>query len=386
MEGWKLCRRGLFFWLLHRAKQASARLRVGLVIAMVMSAGAGCTGDSDKPEGNGEQPSPRAVRMEAAETGTIARTVDYVGTVRPVRQTEVNARIGATVAKLHAREGDRVEAGDPLVEMTSEELDARLRRLRAGVERARLDYEYQCGVSDAERSLADEGMVAELNAEASETSCGVARQTLIAERAALAEGQEQRRYLREEAPLSGVVLNRMVEVGEHVTPGRPMATVGSRQLDVRVMVTEGDVARGIEVGQKVQLGGPTGELSSRVTRVAPIAEGPGRTIEVRLELSEQKQKLKRTGMSIDVAFVLDESEDTVIVPADAVVETAQGPVVFVVSEGHLEKTQVTTGVRTAGRVEIVEPLEAGEPVATSRPQRLRDGEPVVAFQPGGAER
>lgn len=340
----------------------------------------GC--ESDGEVENDDAPAPQAVQVQPVEVGSIARTIDYVGTVRPLRQVEINARINATVVDVGVNEGDRVDRGDPLLEMESEELAAQLRRLDAGVQRAKLDHDYQCGVSEAERALADEGVVAELNAGASETRCRISEQALAAERAALQEGQQRREYLQEDAPFSGVVLRRMAEPGEHVSPGRPLLSIGSRQLDIRVMVTERDVARGIEVGQPVTLRSELGEHASRVTRVAPLAEGPGRTIEVRVALPEPWQERMRTGMSVDAAFLLEQAEQAIIVPTDAVVDTADGQAVFVVRGDRVEKAAVETGVRTGRRIEIAGAVDDGDRVVVSKPRRLRDGQSVYPVQTG----
>ena len=372
--------RGLFFWLSSPVKQVSARLLALTVVLLLSLLVVGCESDSEVE--NDDTPAPQAVQVQPVEVGSIARTIDYVGTVKPLHQVEINARINATVIDVDVNEGDRVDRGDALLEMESEELVAQLRRLAAGVQRAKLDYEYQCGVSEAERTLADEGVVAELNAGASETRCRTSEQALAAERAALQEGQQRREYLQEDAPFSGVVLQRMAEPGEHVGPGQPLFSIGSRQLDIRVMVTEHDVARGIEVRQQVTLRSELGEHASRVTRVAPLAEGAGRTIEARVALPELWQQRMRTGMSVDAAFVLEKSEQTIIVPTDAVVDTADGQAVFVVRGDRVKEAAVETGVRTGGRTEIVGAFDDGDRVVVSKPRRLRDGQLVYPVQTG----
>ena len=272
-----------------------------------------------------------------------------------------------------------------MLRMESPELHAQIDRLQADVERARGDREYHCHRFETDRDLADAGVGTRAQADKSESQCMASQQGLAAAQATLHEVRQRRDYLREVAPLDGVVLKRLIESGEHVSPGRPLYTIGSAARHVEVMVTEKDVATGIDVGQPVRLTSSMGEVSSQIADIAPVVRGPGRTIEVRVDVPREWAESLWVGMSVDVAFVLEASHQAVTVPVDAVLETPQGPAVFVVEEARLHRTPVEVGVRTDRRVEITENLSPGQVVATGRLEPLSEGDEIYAVDVSGGE-
>lgn len=379
-----LAAQNLFFWLHFRPKRVSARLLVALAVFVVALTAISCGVKKQDTSTSESDPAPRAVRVSHAETQTITRTVDYVGTVEPVQQLQVTARLGATAVKIYASEGDEVGPGDPLLRMESPELDAQIDRLQAEVERARGDREFLCGRFETDRDLAEAGVGTRVQADTSRSQCVASEQGLAAAQAALREARQRQGYLVETAHIEGTVLEQLIESGEHVSPGRPLFTIGSHVRDVRVMVTETDVAAGIDVDQPVRLISTAGEISSQVTEVAPMVRGPGRTIEVRVAVPPQWARSLRVGMSVDVAFVLEASHEAVTVPTDAVLETPDGPAVYAVEEGRVRKIPVEVGMRTDRCVEITENLEPGQMVATGRLETLSEGDEIYAVEvPGG---
>ena len=80
-------------------------------------------------------------------------------------------------------------------------------------------------------------------------------------------------------------------------------------------------------------------------------------------------------MFMHVEVVLEE-RPAVLIPEEAVITEADGTFVFVVEEGRARRRTVRLGQRTAGAVEVLDGLEAGEPVVRQGLQRLRDGASV----------
>lgn len=363
----------LFFCQHRDLKRVSARL---LLVIIILGVVAGGCGKKDIEDGETGEEAVRAVRVAPVERQALVRTLDYVGTVQPEREVEVVARMGATAVEVYADEGDEVERMTSLVRMESPDLEAQIDRLAAEADRMRREFEYLCGEYERERPLLEAGVVTEAKVAASKSRCETSEQGWRAARAALEEARQRRDYLEESSPLDGVVLHRAVENGEHVSPGRALFTVGSEELDVRVMVTESDLIGGIEVGTPVEIGREADFVTSRVTRIAPLAKGPGRTVEIRVELPEVMQRRLRAGMSVDAEFALERGEKTTTVPVDALVDGEEGAAVFAVDEGRAVKTPVEVGMRTDERAAIVSPLRKGQAVVVSRPERLRDGEAV----------
>ena len=373
-----------FFCLQLTRKRVSTCLVVGLAAVFIFGS-AGCGDRSEEEQATAEAPreAPQAVRVIAAEESSIARTLDYVGTARPVREAQVVARLAATAVEVNADEGDLVSRDTVLLRMEAPELEASLQRLDAEVERARREHQYLCDTFETHRQLAEAGVGTQATADASESRCVTSEQALAAARAARDEVRQRRSFLEESPPFEGIVLERMIEPGEHVVPGRPLFLVGTSELDLRVSVTESDVVAGVDLGQTAILSAGGEKWRSEVTKVAPMAGGPGRTIEVRVGLPDGLAELLRAGMSVDVSFVLEESLQTTTVDARAVHHGPQGPVVFVVDDGRLKETPVQLGVQTEERLEILSPLSRELPLVTGRLDSLRDGQEVYPVDVGG---
>lgn len=373
-----------FFCLRSAPKRVSARFAFGIAAVLILWS-SGCGDRTEKELATAETPRevPQAVRVLFPEEAAIARTLDYVGTARPVREAQVVARLAATAVEVNVDEGDLVSRDTVLLRMEAPELEASLERLHAEVERARREHQYLCDTFETYRHLAEAGVKTQASADASESRCLLSAQALAASQAARNEVRLRRKYLQESPPFEGIVLERMIEPGEHVLPGRPLFLVGAAELDLRVRVTESDVAAGVELGQIANLSTAAGQWRSEIKKVAPIASGPGRTIEVRVGLPDELAGLLRAGMSVDVSFVLEESLQTTVVESRSVHHGPQGPVVFVVDDGRLKETPVEVGVQTEDRLEILTPLSRDLPLVTGRLDTLRDGQAVYPVDVGG---
>ena len=186
------------------------------------------------------------------------------------------------------------------------------------------------------------------------------------------------------APFAGSVQTRPASVGEYVAAGMPIVTlIKTDPLRLRLEVPERESVT-VRAGQTVHLNveGDTNVYTGQIVRLSPAITEQNRMLLV--EADVPKRGSLRPGLFARAEIVVNEREDAVCVPVNALIVFAGiEKVVVVQEEMALEKT-VTTGRRLAGWVEIVSGLPAGEAVVVD-PGGLRTGQPVTIGDPAATQ-
>lgn len=365
---------------------------------------------------------PSALRVDAApaERGAVRDTVEAEGRTRVRERYVIAAPTAAQARRITLEPGDEVEAGQTVVVLdagSAAPLDARTRAAleawvaaaRASLQAAREDAAAAVAVAEQSQAearrlhtLAQDGLVAEQAVERAETqSVRAAREAASARhRQATAEHQlraAEAMLVRDyqdgglafelASPVEGVVLRRHFESARPVQAGEPLIEIGDpTQLEVEVDVLSADAVR-LRAGMPVELlrwgGGQT--LPGRIARVEPggftkvsalgVEEQRVWTI---VELVGDPAAWERLGegFRVNARFVLDERDDTLRVPASAVFRHLDGEAVFRIDGGGARLTEIQTGLRGGGWVEILDGLQEGARVVVHPDRGLEDGDRI----------
>jgi Cu(I)/Ag(I) efflux system membrane fusion protein len=290
---------------------------------------------------------------------TVTRTIRTVGTVQapePAR-IEITAKVEGFVEALAAGAvGESVEKGQPLVTLYSPALVAAQEELvTASRLLARLDstapepWRNATALAEAaRRRLAWWDVPLDWIAEVERT--GVVRRTVTLQ-----------------SPASGVVVEKMVMVGQRVMPGMPLYRVA----DLGEVWVEGEVfeqdLRFVHLGAEthIEVSAYPGEhLMGQISFVYPTLDQVSRTNRVRVVLANPGGRLK-PGMFATI--YLDVTLGRILlVPAESVIATGERTLVFVRdTSGLLSPRAVVVGTRTGGRLEVLEGLVEGETIVAS---------------------
>ena len=339
-----------------------------------------------KLDGHVVQPYPVVV-YEVPSAGSDC-TVQSVGILEPFERRVISSKVAGVVEQVNFREGDKVESGTVLAAIEPEKYRLAVVRDEAILAGAVADR----GVAErqlaAERMLAKHKATTELNvlsleaelkkAQAQESQ---ARSQLKLSRLTLADSKPA-------APITGVIQTRSVEVGQHVQPGTKLASmVLESPLQLRFSVLAEEAGR-IAVGQVAQYTTATTPraLEASIVHVSAEVSRPSGLVEVLAQAVGETQA--RPGQTASVTLAVAASEGAVVVPADAVLETRTGTVVFLVENEVGRRRAVRTGLKTlAGKVEVLSGLRPGELVVSEGADALTDGARVrVTPAAGGAPR
>jgi membrane fusion protein (multidrug efflux system) len=332
------------------------------------------------PGGRGGPAGPATVDVDTVKTGRIVEIRESVGTVRAYESIMVTAKVAGIVAEIGFEEGQKVKAGNMLVQFDAAER-------RAAIEQA---------VAEANRATALRNEIAiklERAQALSRTGAGTGAQVedLTAQMKSLegsiASAQAQRKAaearledLMVRAPFAGRVGTRSVSLGAYVAPGTRITSLDDlSKVRLDFAVPENLLGR-LKPGQTVNTvsaayRGRTfkGTVATIDTRV----EQTTRTARLTAEFENQDEALK-PGMFLSVALEVSTKDDAVVVPEEAVVSEGLRHVVYPVKDNKVERRVITIGQRQGGKVEVVDGLKTGETIVVLGVQRVRPGAEVIA--------
>lgn len=168
-------------------------------------------------------------------------------------------------------------------------------------------------------------------------------------------------------PISGVVIEKIVQEGQYVNMGDPLFSVADlSDVWVEVEVYENEFSF-VKMGQRVEIMSqsyPGKTFSGRVSFIYPFLDPKTRTVKVRVQLANPGLKLK-PDMFVN-ARIMAPMGNTLVVPATALMDTGKRQVVWVESQpGMFEPRDVQVGARVGDQVQILSGIRRGDKVAAS---------------------
>jgi RND family efflux transporter MFP subunit len=344
--------------------QASTRFLVTSALALM-----GC--GSDAPPA---PVVPQAVRVAEVRVGPVVEGRSHLAEVVPAVSVRVLAQVPGAVAALGPPEGKDVERSTMIARIAAPDVSARVARVGAERRRAERERDFACEQLETDRVLAASGDLPAVQLDLSEKACASA--DLAVEAAAAAEREASAVGTRavETAPFDGHVTDYLVDVGQTVMPGTPVARFGSHERHLRLRMVAADL-EGVRPGTRVVTDGGRGV----VVEVGVAAHGPARLYEV-LVAPDGAHDL-RLGQTVTATVVLDERLETSAVPEEALVADPDGAYVLVEEDMAVRRVAVEPGPRQDGWVAIEPSLPEGTRVVTSAPRSVDLLHPVLPVMP-----
>lgn len=297
----------------------------------------------------------------------------YSGTVAEENGTPLAFTVGGTVTSIRVKVGDRVSKGQLIATVDDTSLRNSLQMSRA----TRLQAE------DAHRRLKqlhDKGSLPDIKWVEAESQLAQAQ---AAEKIAEKALADARLY----APYSGVISEKLSEVGQVAAPGVPVARLVTTQtLNVMLSVPEGDVAA-ISLGQRALVTVAALDnraYEARVVEKGVVADAVSRSYQIKLRVSAPGKDLL-PGMVTKVEMILNnphsalnsEPSNLITVPSRLLqLADDNGCFVWVDEAGKAVRRRVTVGEFTATGVTVTQGLRPGDRIITEGQQKLCDGTAV----------
>ena len=305
-----------------------------------------------------------SVTVEQVTMQTLADRVESVGTALANESVSITPKVSDIVTRIHFSDGDFVEQGDLLVELTNSAETARLSEATTALDDARRNLERM-------EQLRSDNLVAISDLDDASSRVETARARL---EGVMANMQDRVVV----APFSGMLGFRNISEGTLVTPSTVITTlddVSTIKLDFNV--SESFLAQ-LMSGLQVRANSivyPGREFVGDVQVVASRVDPVTRSVQVRAEIANPDLAL-RPGMLLTVGMMLNERE-AIVVPEQAIVPAQGRQYVFVVDEENIaRRVEVRLGIRRPGIVEIVTGVVPGQRVITEGVAQVRPDQPV----------
>jgi len=229
-----------------------------------------------------QQPARSSVRVRTSSAEEMQRTIVVNGKTAPSRIVQLSAETDGRVEFVDAERGRNIARGKSIVRLDERDRSARLAQAKATVRQREVEFE-------GREKLKTESYV-------SEAQLQEAVAALEAARTELTRAELDLTYMTIRAPFDGALQSRIVEVGDFVKLGDPVATfVDNRTIIVSANLSEFDT-RYVNVDDSAEARLATGEtVHGRIRYVAPVADDATRTFAVELEVDNNDGHLRAGG-------------------------------------------------------------------------------------------
>lgn len=308
-----------------------------------------------------------AVKVKVCEIAATSASEqgNYSGTVEEKNGTDLSFATMGTISQIRVKVGDRVAKGQLIA--TVDPTSSKNAYAAAQAARTQAEDAYQ-----RMKQLHDKGSLAEIK--------WIEVQSQVKE--AVSAEQIAKKSLADcnlVAPYSGIISEKVAEVGQNVMPGMPVVKlVTASQLDVKISVPESEIAS-VKIGDrasiKVQaLGGRS--YTGTVREKGVVANAISRSYDVKIHVNGADAQLL-PGMVTEVALVKEDSAQAIVIPSN-IVQLADNNRNFVwVAKGDkAERRYINVGEYTASGVVVASGLSAGDKVIVEGQQKVCNGSEI----------
>jgi len=323
--------------------------------------------------------------LTSVEARPLDRFLPVSGTMQPVRQATVKAKVSGDVRQITVRDGDTVQAGQVLVRVDTADLDARLIERQGQLESAKAQLALAEKTLATNQKLLKQNFISQNAFDSSESSLNVTKGSVMSAEAQVRLAQNALKDAVITAPLSGIVAKRHVQPGEKVAFDTPLVTVVDlREIELQAMVPAVDIPE-LKPGMTADLtvdGFGDRRFTGRIERINPATEAGTRAILVFVGIPNPNNEL-RGGMFATGRIALAASAPVLSLPAGAVRNEAGQTFVWAIEDGKLVKRMIVTGRRDdeSGRIEVKTALPATLKVLAARFENLKEGAPALVKAP-----
>jgi membrane fusion protein, multidrug efflux system len=317
---------------------------------------------------------PPTVEVAKAEAIRLLDETQAVGDLKSRQSVMLRPEVSGRVTQLNFRDGARVQKGQLLVQLDDQLPLAQVAQSQAELSIAQANHKRN-------QELVAENFISQRSVDESSAALQVAQAKLSLSRATAAR-------LKIVAPFSGIAGIASANIGDYLKDGADIVNI--EEIDALFV----DFRLPERVQPKLQRGQratveveslPGRRFAAIVQAIDPLVDANGRSISVRGCIDNRQLQL-RPGMFARVNMVFSERDNAVVVPEEAIIP--QGNRAFLLklsgAEGGARTTQrveVRTGVRRAGKVEILSGVNAGDMIVTAGHQRVqRDGTQVKVVE------
>ncbi len=364
-----------------------------LVIAICIAAALAAVGFA-AVRGNRAEQKPAAAAQVAeflqndlyiVEPGPLERSLPLTGSLEPLTEATVKAKVAGELVAVTVREGENVTQGQVLARIDPTEVQARVAARQADVEAAKAQLVWAEKNRGTQKALLDKAFISQNAFDNIQSNYDVASARLRAAEADLVVAKKSLGDAVLAAPFSGIVSIRHAQPGERVSlDAKVVSVVDLSRLQLEASVPPAAIGK-VKIGQQLNFhveGFGEREFAGRIERINPAATAGSRSISV-YAVIDNREGLLRGGMFAQGSLTLSRVDQALSVPASAVREEIGQTFVYAIDNGRVKRKNVRVGAPdAAGRVQVLDGLAAGDRIVRVNLGSLREG---VAARLAGPE-
>lgn len=353
------------------------------VVISVAACGGGNSQAGQAPGGGGRGGAFPAMPVQTikVEPKPIARTSEYIATIRSLRSSNVQPQVDGIIRQIMVKAGDHVRAGQPMMQIDPEHQQATVAASQSQRASREADLEYAKQQLARNQKLMDAGAISQAELEAAQTAVKTAQAQLDAVASQIRENQVQLGYYRVTAPSDGIVGDIAVREGDRVTPQTEITTIDSPEGLEAYLNVPVEHSGDLRPGLAVELLDDEGKViaSNPVTFIAPRADDQTQSVLVKATLRSHPPNIRV--QQFVHARVVWSTEPQLSVPVVAVSRLGGQYFVFTAEPGEggamVARQKAITVGDLIGDIYVVRGgIKSGDQVIVSNLQKLADGAPV----------
>jgi RND family efflux transporter MFP subunit len=360
------------------------RLLPTSIAALLMAGGmAGCNKASAPPAGPAMQAMP--VQTMTVASAPIPQSDEYVATIKSRRSATINPQVDGNLTSILVHSGEHVTAGQVLMQIDPAKQEATLASQAATEQQKRAVYQYNQLQVDRQRKLFADGVISKDALDQAEQAYANSKADFDSSTASRQEQEKQLGYYRITAPLSGVVGDIPVHVGDYVSSTTMLTTVDENQdLEAYIYIPT-ERAAAVRNGLGVEIldnsGNPIENTS--IDFVSPEVDNGLQGILVKAPV----RSLTVRNAQLVKARVVWGVSPRAVVPVLAVTRLGGQAFVFVAQSAGggkfiAHQQAITLGDTIGNNYAVLSGLANGDKVIISGTQFLMDSMPVIPLPSG----
>lgn len=322
------------------------------------------------------------VEVFKAITEDIIYTEETTGTLLAGVDVDVRSEIDGIVQEIFFEEGDRVKKGDLLVTMDDSEYRYKELENEGKVLEAKADLSLALKTFDRIKNLYKEGVISGQDYDIAEADVELKEASIKSAQAILSFAKDELNDTRIHAPITGIVSEKFIDIGEYVTEG---STDLLNLIDIDPIKLEFTVPAKyfsyVKVGQEVSVSVeayPDEEFTGSVYYINPKIAIDTRRFRCYARIQNPDDRLS-PGFFVLTKLPVATHLNAVVIPEEALLSEEGVSYCFRVEDGLAVRTVVVPGMRLKdGMLEIVKGLKAGDSVVVRGQYVLSGGEKVDA--------
>ena len=363
----------------------SGKSRIFLIVAVVLVAIVGfrvaknVMGRSEQAK-KSRQGTVVSVIAEHPKRQTVVPKIRFSGTLSPIWQADVAAKVDGRIERVLVQEGQAVAAGDDLVVLEQKDMSAAYLAAEGAYVDARTNLEKTAMDLERYEKLLADGAVSREAVDHLRFAHANAAAKLDAAQGALDAARSRLGGTTVSTPRAGIIQKRYYQEGYYAKVGTALFNIADiSTLLVKIDVPEGYVAS-VAPGGAVDfvipsMAGDDKTARGTITRVAPVADSASRTFEAEVSIDNRDGRLKG-GVYADAVITTKAKPNVLTVPFSAIVMRDDQRTVYVIEDDTAVRRVITTGYIGDDLVEILDGVTENDLVIAGGQNKLREGSKV----------